>query len=339
MALKFLIKEDLTPAGADRFVYSLAPFLTLSLAISTIALIPFGPGTIRIFGQTHAAGHRQRQRRPPDHFRDHLHGRVRRGPGGLVLQQQVFAARRTAQFGADDQLRAVADDVGGGRAAAGRHLQPERISCEPRSGFSWGIFCRAGICSVPRLPQVLGFFCYFTAAVAETNRAAVRSRRSRIRARRRLSHRILQLQVRHVFHGRIRQHDYGLLPGDDPVLRRLAVAVSARRRRSAWTHYLPTALFAAGGSRAGDPRRPLHHGVGARRFCRCWGLVLCALAFVCTRPGVDRRDAGAVLVSAEGLDGSVRLCLGALDAAALPLRSADGLRVEVAASAALPTWC
>ena len=41
--LKFLMKEDMTPAGADSFVYFLAPFLTLSLAISAIALIPFGP--------------------------------------------------------------------------------------------------------------------------------------------------------------------------------------------------------------------------------------------------------------------------------------------------------
>src|SRR5580700_11021770 len=50
--VKFLMKEDLTPAGADRFVYSLAPFLTMTLAISTVALIPFGPDSIRILGQT-----------------------------------------------------------------------------------------------------------------------------------------------------------------------------------------------------------------------------------------------------------------------------------------------
>jgi NADH-quinone oxidoreductase subunit H len=39
--LKFLFKEDLTPPGADRFVYILAPFLALSLALTTLALIPF----------------------------------------------------------------------------------------------------------------------------------------------------------------------------------------------------------------------------------------------------------------------------------------------------------
>ena len=34
-AIKFLLKEDMTPSGADRFVYFLAPFLTMSLAISS----------------------------------------------------------------------------------------------------------------------------------------------------------------------------------------------------------------------------------------------------------------------------------------------------------------
>ncbi|HWZ55640.1 MAG TPA: complex I subunit 1 family protein, partial [Verrucomicrobiae bacterium] len=40
--VKFLFKEDVTPAGADKFVYFLAPFLALSLAITSIAIIPFG---------------------------------------------------------------------------------------------------------------------------------------------------------------------------------------------------------------------------------------------------------------------------------------------------------
>ena len=38
--LKFLFKEDLTPPASDKFVYILAPFLALSLALTTLALIP-----------------------------------------------------------------------------------------------------------------------------------------------------------------------------------------------------------------------------------------------------------------------------------------------------------
>ncbi len=48
--VKFLFKEDVTPPAADRFVYVFAPFLALSLALATIALIPFGPATIMILG-------------------------------------------------------------------------------------------------------------------------------------------------------------------------------------------------------------------------------------------------------------------------------------------------
>src|ERR1700694_4821426 len=38
--LKFLFKEDVTPVGADKFVYFLAPLLALALALTSIALIP-----------------------------------------------------------------------------------------------------------------------------------------------------------------------------------------------------------------------------------------------------------------------------------------------------------
>ena len=52
--VKFLFKEDLTPPGADRFVYIFAPFLALSLALTTIALIPFGPPSRAMARRIHA---------------------------------------------------------------------------------------------------------------------------------------------------------------------------------------------------------------------------------------------------------------------------------------------
>ena len=50
--VKFLFKEDLTPPGADRFVYILAPLLALSLALTTLALIPFGPPSVQWLGES-----------------------------------------------------------------------------------------------------------------------------------------------------------------------------------------------------------------------------------------------------------------------------------------------
>jgi NADH-quinone oxidoreductase subunit H len=48
--LKFLLKEDPTPAGVDKFTYYLAPLMALALALTSIAILPFGPDPIRLFG-------------------------------------------------------------------------------------------------------------------------------------------------------------------------------------------------------------------------------------------------------------------------------------------------
>src|SRR6201993_2417692 len=48
--LKFLFKEDMTPPASDKLVYILAPFLALALALTAIALIPFGPPSVRVLG-------------------------------------------------------------------------------------------------------------------------------------------------------------------------------------------------------------------------------------------------------------------------------------------------
>src|SRR6202022_2598252 len=48
--LKFLFKEDPTPAAADKFVYFLAPLLALALALTAIGVIPFGPDPLHFRG-------------------------------------------------------------------------------------------------------------------------------------------------------------------------------------------------------------------------------------------------------------------------------------------------
>ena len=42
-ALKMLTKEDITPAGADRFIYNLAPIIAFAMIILMWAVIPFSP--------------------------------------------------------------------------------------------------------------------------------------------------------------------------------------------------------------------------------------------------------------------------------------------------------
>jgi NADH-quinone oxidoreductase subunit H len=52
--VKFIFKEDPMPTGVDKFAYFLAPFLTLMLALTSLAVIPFGPQRFTIWGyETH----------------------------------------------------------------------------------------------------------------------------------------------------------------------------------------------------------------------------------------------------------------------------------------------
>ncbi len=47
--LKLLVKEDIVPRAADRFVHDLAPIISITVALTTIAVVPFGDH-ITLFG-------------------------------------------------------------------------------------------------------------------------------------------------------------------------------------------------------------------------------------------------------------------------------------------------
>jgi NADH-quinone oxidoreductase subunit H len=48
--LKLFIKEDIVPANANKFIHSLAPVISIGVAMVTFAVIPFG-NTLTLFGQ------------------------------------------------------------------------------------------------------------------------------------------------------------------------------------------------------------------------------------------------------------------------------------------------
>jgi NADH-quinone oxidoreductase subunit H len=50
--LKLFIKEDIVPANANRIIHTLAPIISLTVALTTFAVIPFG-NTIELFGRTY----------------------------------------------------------------------------------------------------------------------------------------------------------------------------------------------------------------------------------------------------------------------------------------------
>jgi NADH-quinone oxidoreductase subunit H len=44
-AIKLMMKEDILPAGVDKYIYYMAPFLAIVLALCAAAVIPFGPAS------------------------------------------------------------------------------------------------------------------------------------------------------------------------------------------------------------------------------------------------------------------------------------------------------
>ncbi|HEY4739774.1 MAG TPA: NADH-quinone oxidoreductase subunit NuoH [Candidatus Acidoferrales bacterium] len=162
--LKFLFKEDVTPPASDKFVYVLAPFLALSLALTTLALIPFGPATMTILGQPTNIG-------------------ITNSSIGLLF---IFAITSIGVYGvalAGWSSNSKYPLLGGLRASA------QMVSYEVSLTLSVvGVVLLAGTLNlndliyaqsgrwfhyIPRwnvIPQCVGFLCYFVSAIAETNR-------------------------------------------------------------------------------------------------------------------------------------------------------------------------
>ncbi len=164
--LKFLFKEDPTPAGVDRFVYFLAPLLALALALTSIAIIPFGPDPIRLFGHDIYLGI------APLNLNIGilaLFAITALGVYGVALagwssnsKYPLLGGLRSSAQMISYEL-ALTMSVVGVLLMAGSFNLRDIINAQarhPERGIlGWNIW-----------PQILGFFCFFTAAVAETNR-------------------------------------------------------------------------------------------------------------------------------------------------------------------------
>lgn len=165
--LKFLFKEDPTPAGVSKFVYYLAPLLALALALTSIGVIPFGPN--------------------PLHFRGHdiylgiadlnigilaLFAITALGVYGVALagwssnsKYPLLGGLRSSAQMVSYEL-ALTMSVVGVLLTAGSFSLREIINnqASPTLGLlHWSIFAGP-------FPQIVGFLCFFVAAVAETNR-------------------------------------------------------------------------------------------------------------------------------------------------------------------------
>ena len=87
--IKLMLKEDITPARADKWVFTLAPIMSIVPALVAFAVIPFGEEPLYYIADINVGCAVHRLRDLDRCLRDH--------PRRLGVEQQVPAAREPAR--------------------------------------------------------------------------------------------------------------------------------------------------------------------------------------------------------------------------------------------------
>jgi NADH-quinone oxidoreductase subunit H len=171
--LKFLFKEDVMPGGVDKFVYLLAPFLALTLALASLAVIPFGPNPLpfKFFGHQIDLFITN-----PDIGLLVLFSITALGVYGVALAGWASNSKYPLLGGLRSSAQMVSYELSMTMSVVGVLLMANSFSLtdiiQKQSGRTiWGILPAWNIFSFHGgFPQVVGFLCFFISAIAETNR-------------------------------------------------------------------------------------------------------------------------------------------------------------------------
>lgn len=164
--LKLFFKEDIIPAGANRFLFSLAPILALVPAMIGFAVIPFGPNqTVEIFGM----------QIKPFIISDinigilYILAFASIGAYGIILGGWSSNSKYSLLGGLRSAAQVISYELNVGLAIVGVILLSGSLSLvhitEAQSGWFWNWF----VLALP-FPQIFAFVVYVISSVAETNR-------------------------------------------------------------------------------------------------------------------------------------------------------------------------
>ena len=162
-AVKLLTKEDLTPAGAFRLIYLLAPFLSLVVSLLAFAVIPFGP--VYHFGGLDV----------PAQISDLNIGLLfvlavsSIGVYGIVLAGWSSNSKYSLLGGLRSAAQMISYELAVSLSVVGVLLLAGSLSLrtivDEQAGTFWGFLPRWNL-----FPQIVSFLCFFVASIAETNR-------------------------------------------------------------------------------------------------------------------------------------------------------------------------
>jgi NADH-quinone oxidoreductase subunit H len=170
--VKFILKEDPLPSNVDKAGYFIAPFITLTLALTSLAVIPFGPQHFTVFGyETHVG------------IADVnisllvLFAITALGVYGVALAGWASNNKYSLLGGLRSSAQMISYELAltlsvvGVLLIAGDFSLRGIIDHQDNGNLGilgWNIFgfSKDGI----GFTQIIGFFCFFLAAIAETNR-------------------------------------------------------------------------------------------------------------------------------------------------------------------------
>ncbi len=163
-AVKLLLKEDIVPLQADKPVFTLAPIISLTVALAAFAVIPFG-NAINIFG-----------RQIPLRLADvnvgilYIFGITGLGVYGIVLAGWASNNKYSLLGGVRSTAQVISYELTLGMAIVGVLILTGSLSLNDivrhQNGLWFGFLPRWNI-----FVQPLGFVLYLLSAIAEVNRA------------------------------------------------------------------------------------------------------------------------------------------------------------------------